>query len=105
MRANTTERRILRLLKRYKFMMYKDVKCRFSLTNIEMNRASLRLRQNHLIVSVDEGTTKCWYDKEYAESKGIEPSHIIRVKHSHTDKIEKPYIDRNKLINRCWRMA
>jgi len=105
MTPNRTERRILRLLKRYEFMMYKDVKDHFNLTNLEMNRASLRLRQNKLIVSVDEGTTKCWYDKEYAESKGIEPSHIIRVKWSNTDKGEQPYIDRMIEINRYWRMA
>jgi len=101
----TPNERILKLLKRNKSMMYKEIKSRCGLTNIEMNRASLRLRQGNKIVSVKENKTKRWYDKAYAESQGIQATEIKSVKWSNTDKGESPYIERMILINRYWRMA
>lgn len=101
----TPNERILKLLKRNKSMMYKEIKSRCGLTNIEMNRASLKLRQSGKVVSVQENKTKRWYDKAYAESQGIQANDIKSVKWSNTDKLVQPYIDRMIEINRYWRMA
>jgi len=101
----TPNERILKLLRRNKSMMYKEIKSRCGLTNIEMNRASLKLRQSGKVVSVKENKTKRWYDKAYADENGIQATEIKSVKWSNTDKGESPYIERMNLINSLWRVA
>lgn len=106
MTPNAIEIRILELLKTNKIMLLKEIRAHFNLSNIEMNRASLRLRQAGLVVSSSTGAYNRWYDKDYADSQGIKSSkRIPQGKWSNTDQFEQPYIDRLNRINSLWRVA
>ncbi len=103
MTPNKLEQSILALLKTNKIMLLKEIRAHFNLSNREMNRASLRLRQADLVVSSSTGAYNRWYDKDYADERGIKSSkRIPQGKWSNTDKFEQPYLDRMVLINSLW---
>jgi len=106
MTPNKLEQAILALLKTNKIMLRRDIRAHFKLSNINMNRISLRLRQAELVVSSATGALNRWYDKEYAASQGIKSSkRVPQGKWSNTDQFERPYIDRLNLINSLMRVA
>ncbi len=102
-KPNERETKILALLKIKKIMLRKEIREHFGLSNREMNRTSLKLRQANMVVSSATGACNRWYDKEYADSLGIKSTkRVSQGKWSNTDQFEQPYIDRLNLINSLW---
>ncbi len=106
MTLSKLEQATLNLLKARKVMLRKEIRAYFGLSNIQMNRISLKLRKAELVVSSATGACNRWYDKEYAESQGIKSTkRVSQGKWSNTDQFEQPYIDRYNLINSLMRVA
>jgi len=103
MTPNKLEVSILTLLKTNKIMLRKEIRAHFGLSNIQMNRISLKLRQRGLVVSSATGACNKWYDKEYADSLGIKPTERKSKRNWCSIATgEQPYLDRMSRVNSLW---
>ncbi len=103
MTTNKLEKEILALLKIKKFMLLKEIRAHFGISNKQMCKISLRLRQAKLVVSSATGAYNKWYDKEHADSLGIKPSERKSKRNWCCIATgEQPYLDRVSRIDSFW---
>jgi len=106
MKLSKLEKDILARLKIKKSMLLKEIRAHFGISNKQMCKISLKLRQAELVVSVNTPEGKLWHDKEYADSHGIEPSKSEPQRNWCSIATgEQPYLDRMSRVNSLWRIA
>lgn len=103
MKLSKLEKEILARLKIKKSMLLKEIRAHFGISNKQMCKISLRLRQAKLVVSSATGAYNKWYDKEYADSLGIKPTERKPKRNWCSIATgEQPYLDRMSRIEIFW---